>query len=410
MFSYRLQHEWARRGYDGETCWVHAKAGVIPAGLWTPTSGPVAVMTLQPLLLSGSDVFSGLSDMWSEDRGATWSPLRDCSGALGRRSTSHGLEEVLCDATPAWHAGSRKLLLTGHVARYRDNAIASGIIGRGVTYSSLNLESRTWASWKTLAMPDSEAACFDVGAGCTQRFDLENGDILLPVYFSPRNATSYLATVLRCRFDGNTLTYVEHGSALGTPEPRGLYEPSLTRFQGRFFLTLRNDQRAYVAVGDDGLHFEPARPWLFDDGSPLESCNTQQHWVAHGDALYLVYTRNRLDNAHVFRNRAPLLMARVDPVRLCVIRETERVLVPERGARLGNFAVTQVDENEIWVTVSEWMQNGGPWARNMMEKLGRVEPGDPDIPASPFKYAAEVSCFGSDNTTWIARLLWPRPR
>ena len=408
--NYRLQHEWARRGFDGKTCWVHAKAGVIPAGLWTPTSGPVAVMTMQPLQLSGSDLFSGLSDMWSEDRGATWSPLRDCSSTLGRRPTTHGLEEVICDATPAWHAASQKLLLTGHVARYKGDALASGIIGRAVTYSSFDLESRTWAPWKTLEMPDSEKEFFDVGAGCTQRFDLENGDILLPAYHGPRNAATFRTTVLRCRFDGDTLTYVEHGTSLETPEPRGLYEPSLTRFQGRFFLTLRNDRRGYVAVGDDGLHFEPAKPWLFDDGSPLGSYNTQQHWITHGDALFLVYTRSGLNNDHVFRNRAPLVMAQVDPVRLCVIRGTERVLVPERGARLGNFAVTQMDENETWATVCEWMQNGLPWARNMMEKLDRIEPEAQKIPSSPSHYAAEVSCFGSDNTTWIARLLWAPSR
>jgi uncharacterized cupin superfamily protein len=35
-------------------------------------------------------------------------------------------------------------------------------------------------------------------------------------------------------------------------------------------------------------------------------------------------------------------MAQVDPTRLRVIRKTERVLVPERGARLGNFGVNLV--------------------------------------------------------------------
>src|SRR5438046_1668521 len=33
-----------------------------------------------------------------------------------------------------------------------------------------------------------------------------------------------------------------------------------------------------------------------------------------------------------------------------------RVLVAERGARLGNFAVVDVTPGETWVTVAEWMQ------------------------------------------------------
>lgn len=403
---YQLQHEWARRGFDGKFCWVHARAGTIPAGHWTPTSGPVAVMTMQPLKLSGSDLFSGLSDMWSEDRGKTWTPLRDCSDRLGRRPAAHGLEEVICDATPAWHAASQKLLLTGHVARYQGDVLATGVLGRRVTYSAFDIGSRTWAPWKSLEMPDADPDLFDVGAGCTQRFDLENGDILLPVYHAPQNAKTFCSSVLRCRFDGETLTCVERGTPLEWPEPRGLYEPSLIRFQDRFYLTLRNDRQGYVAASDDGLHFEPARPWLFDDGLPLGNYNTQQHWVAHGDTLFLVYTRSGLNNDHVFRNRAPLVMAQVDPDRLCVIRSSERVIVPERGARLGNFAITQVDENETWVTVCEWMQNTMPWARNMLEKLGRIEPGASTLPSSSNHYADEVSCFGSDNTTWIARLLW----
>jgi hypothetical protein len=366
-------------------------------------------MTMQPLQLSGSDMFWGLSDTWSEDMGVTWSPLRDCSSALGRRPTTNGIEEVICDATPAWHAASQTLLITGHIGQYKGTDHAANINSRAPAYAAFDIPSRTWSPWKKLAMPDAETRFFNTGAGCTQRFDLENGDILLPIYYGPKNGTTALTTVCRCRFDGTTLTYLEHGTELGTPEPRGLYEPSLTRFQNRFFLTMRNDQRGYVAVGDDGLHFGPATPWLFDDGTPLGSYNTQQHWVTHSDSLFLVYTRSGLNNDHVFRHRAPLVMAQVDPDRLCVIRSTERILVPERGARLGNFAVTQVNENETWVTVNEWMQNSLPWAQAMMTKLGRIEPGAKGIPPSPNNYADEVACFGSDNTSWVARLQWETP-
>ena len=46
-------------------------------------------------------------------------------------------------------------------------------------------------------------------------------------------------------------------------------------------------------------------------------------------------------------------MAQVDPDKLQVIRSTEKILVPERGATLGNSGVTVLNPNESWITVSE---------------------------------------------------------
>jgi hypothetical protein len=148
---------------------------------------------------------------------------------------------------------------------------------------------------------------------------------------------------------------------------------------------MRNDRAAYVATSDDGLHFGPVQRWRFDDGKDLGSQNTQQHWVTHSDGLFLVYTRTGANNDHVFRHRAPLFIAQVDPEKLHVLRTTERILVPERGAGLGNaFGVTEVSENETWVTTAEWMQ--GP--------KGILLPGNP---------------YGSDNSVFAARIQWKAP-
>ncbi|MPN17599.1 hypothetical protein SDC9_164954 [bioreactor metagenome] len=88
--------------------------------------------------------------------------------------------------------------------------------------------------------------------------------------------------------------------------------------------------------------------------------------------LYLVYTRKGANNDHIPRHRAPLFIAEVDPERLCVIRATEQIVVPERGARLGNFGITRVSDRESWVTVSEWMQTTwpDPWDCTVCEKYG----------------------------------------
>jgi len=64
--------------------------------------------------------------------------------------------------------------------------------------------------------------------------------------------------------------------------------------------------------------------------------NTQAHWLDHGEKLYLSYTRRGADNDHIMRNRAPLFIAEVDREHLHVLRATERVLIPEQGATMGN--------------------------------------------------------------------------
>ena len=129
----------------------------------------------------------------------------------------------------------------------------------------------------------------------------------------------------------------------------------------------------------DGQQFDPIKPWKFDDGTDLGSYNTQAHWVAHSEALFLVYTRRGADNDHVARNRAPLFMAQVDTEKLCVIRSSEVALTPNRGAQQGNFGVVEVSREETWVTTSEWMQPKG------------------------------VEKYGSDGSIFIARIHWKKP-
>jgi hypothetical protein len=160
---------------------------------------------------------------------------------------------------------------------------------------------------------------------------------------------------------------------------RGLYEPSLIAFRGRYFLTLRNDLRGYVSVSDDGLTFAEPQPWRFDDGTELGSYNTQQHWLAHSDGLFLCYTRRGANNDHIMRHRAPLFLAQVDPETLRVLRRTEKVVVPERGAELGNFGASAISETESWITVSEGM------------------------------FMKDSRKRGAEGATFVARVQWAKP-
>lgn len=366
-----------RHGFDLKTCWVHARAGIIPAGAaGNPSAGPLAVMTMQKLLLTGSDVFYGLNSMVSTDLGRTWTDPQP-QAAMARRDEGDGVEAVVANFTPKWHAATGRLLGTGNLLRYKGDKLLPGRRAE-VSWSVYDPAARTWSAPGVLALPD-EAKFQMATAGCTQRVDLPGGDTLLPIYFRASDATRSSATVVRCRFDGHALKYLEHGTELTEPEARGYGEPSLAQFRGRFYLTLRHDKFGAVAASADGLHFDAPRKWTFDDGSDLGNYNTQQHWVTHSDGLFLVYTRRGANNDRVFRHRAPLFIARVDPEKLCVIRATERAIVPERGARLGNFGVTDVGPGETWVTVAEWMQPRG------------------------------VEKYGGDNAVYVARLIWSKP-
>lgn len=370
--DYGVRLDVVRSGFDKEQCWVHARAGAIPG------EPPTVVMTMQRLDLSGSDVFFALHTLRTKDLDGHWTEPKKMA-AFTRRKEPDGKETVVCDFTPKWHAATKTLLGTGHTAQYRGKHLAKDR-ERTAVYAVYEPEKKTFNAWRVLEMPHvdppEQDPFYNYGAGSTQRYDLPNGEVLLPVYHKAKGAKHYSSSVLRCGFDGETLRFIEAGEPVSVPIKRGLYEPSVTAFQGRVFMTLRNDDNGYVAVSGDGLHFSTPKIWRFDDGEPLGNYNTQQHWVAHPDALFLVYTRKGADNDHVFRHRAPLFIGRVDPGRLCIVRDTERVLVPERGARLGNFGVTRVSPDETWVTAAEWMQPRG------------------------------CEQYGSDNSVYAARIEW----
>jgi hypothetical protein len=378
--AYQLQLDVVAEGMDGEKCWFHPRAGAMPG------PRPVVVLTMQKWNVKRSDVFYAVTSGESADLGATWTPWVEHAATLGRHRLDAAREEGICDFTPKWHAASGRLLGTGHTVYYDHDKLVP-VRPRHTVWSVYDPATKAWSQWAKLQMPDMPRFA-NAGAGSTQRVDLANGDILLPIYAKEISARAYFATVVRCRFDGRSLRYLEHGSELCIDIDRGFVEPSLTQFGGHYFLTLRNDRAAYVARSDDGLRFGEARPWKFDDGTELGSYNTQAHWVTHADGVFLAYTRRGANNENMARarHRAPLFLAQVDPERLVVLRATERELVPNKGAQLGNFAVVDVSERETWVTTSEGMAPGNPaeYGAN-----GRV-------------YAARI-IWSKANSTWNRR-------
>ena len=335
---------------DG-TYWMQARAGVV-----FPDSDDKSktVITMQKIDRVGTHMYHGLADMWSSDLGQTWTAPKELNSG-DRIVHKDGLLEAPVDMTPQWHQKTSTLLATG--ATFWQDPKTQKNIPRGpsdTAYTVYDPQTQEWSVWQKLKMPAGPKFFF-ARAGCSQRVDLPNGDILLPIYFYAKGKEEInYVTVVRCSFDGHTLAYQEHGSELivdlhAKRKRTGLYEPSLTLFNGKYLLTLRADEGAFVAVSDDGLHFSEPKPWKFDDGQLLGSYNTQQHWVTHSDGLFLAYARRGADNDNVYRHRAPIFIARVDPDKLVVLRNTEQEVLPNLGKAFGNFGVCNVNENETWL-------------------------------------------------------------
>ena len=377
VVDFKIELDVVLKHDDGDYIWFHPRVAAIPCA--ESDGSPTVIMTLQKHL-QADDHYSGLSVMRTDDLGTSWSgPV--APPELDWQKVSEQVTVSIANVTPGWHAPTQKLLAIGaqvwydpegHILRDKMNSTAYAVHDPG---------KGTWSKWQVLAMPPDEKFNYCLSS-CAQWLAEPDSTLLLPFSFGKNSKEPMSVLVARCKFDGQRLTYVRHGNTLSLNVERGLCEPSLIKFSNKYYLTIRNDLKGYVTVSDDGLHFRPIKEWRFDDGTDLGNYNTQQHWLAHSNGLFLVYTRRGANNDHIMRHRAPLFIAQVDPEELCVIRKTERVLIPEQGAPMGNFGAAAITETESWVTVSEFM-----WPSWNVEARKR----------------------GAAGRTFIARVIWSNP-
>lgn len=374
------KHTLWRNRDGGAVTWFHPRCCMVPR-----TEGkPFALMTLQEI--AGSDYFGPVHWTLSEDMGERWMDPAPIP-SLGRRPVDghEGLEEGVCDVVPEYHPQTDTVLAMGHNVFYRGPKFSVGDqLARHPVYTVRKPDS-TWSERKVLEWDDPRGAK-SYSNGCGQRVTLPDGDVLMSLCFHAGEGDRKVVGA-RCRFDGDTLSIRETGPALSLKVSRGLLEPSVTRFGGRLFLTMRaEDDRGYVAVSDDGLDYGEKKAWTWDDGEPLAMSTTQQHWLTHSDALHLVYTRKDASNEKVIRWRSPLWVARVDAERLCLIRETERIVLPLVGdgvaapdevALMGNFHVTNASPEQSWVTVGEWKPRRGARGDTLLARLVWSHPNRP---------------------------------
>ena len=367
-----------RRGRNGSgPTWFHPKVCMVP-----DASGAMALMTLQTI--SGSDYFGPVHWMTSRDLGRTWSEPQPVP-ALGRVKQPDGAEEGVCDVVPEWHPKTKTVLALGQNIFYSGPKFSADQPPRWPIYAVWR--NGQWGARRRLEWNDPRGA-YIYSNNCGQRVVLPNGDILLAFsYGSTSNQPRSVSAVI-CSYDGEMLSVLKVGREIRHEQARGLLEPSLAEFGGRFWLTLRaEDNRGYVCVSEDGLSWTPKQPWMWDDGEPLTMSTTQQHWLAHSAALHLVYTRKDPSNVNVPRWRAPLWMARVDTQTLRLIRSTERIVLPLVGdgvnapddvAYSGNFHPVNATADESWVTDGEIIPKRG-WKGDLL--LARIRWTMPNKPA-----------------------------
>ena len=361
-------------GRTGNDRWFHPRACVVPG-----ETGNSVLMTMQSI--SGSDVFGPVHWTISEDEGQTWSDPQLIPG-LGRQEFNEDLEVGVCDVTPQFHPQTNTTIAMGHNVYYRNNVLARPQLSRWPVYTIRNAAGE-WSMPRKLDWDDPRGA-FIYTCNCGQRLVLDNGDLLIAITYGPTEKSARSISTIRCTFDGEEINAVETGNALHNDVKRGLLEPSLTRYRDKYYVTIRaEDERGYVAASDDGLQWESQQAWCWEDGEPLTMSTTQQHWLEHSDALYLVYTRRDDTNAKVIRYRAPIYMAEVNTDTLRLKRETEVVVLPLSGdpkndprgvALMGNFNTTNLNPQESWVTVGEHRPAGGYRGDTLLARINWSKP------------------------------------
>ncbi len=348
--------------------WFHPRACIIP----NPDSHaqPIVFMTLQEI--TGSDVFGQVHWTMTYDLGKSWREPEPIA-AFARRDIGGGLEEGVCDVVPQLHPQTGIILAMGHNVYYSEGRLTKPAEDRFPVYAVRTPDGK-WSERMKLEWADPRGSGIYT-CGCGERLLLDDGDILVPISFGPKDRTHRSVTSFRCAFNGDELTVKQIGNELVNTAGRGLLEPSLVRWGGEYLMTIRaEDNRGYASRSADGLNWSDPQPWRFEDGETLTMSTTQQHWLPHSERLHVVYTRKTEENEKVVRWRAPLFIAAVDLDSLRIIRATEKIVFPLRGdsvnepehvARMGNFHPVTVTPRESWVTVGEARPEDG-WKGDLL--------------------------------------------
>lgn len=337
-----------------------------------PSVAPLAdgrlMMTFQSL--RNSDCYGNPRFAFSDGDLDHWYGAADIPG-METRQLAEGFYEGIADVRPFAAPDGKAVAVIGCNTHYTVHGAAfwdqSGSLPavprhRHAAYA-IYRPDRGWSQPRVLRDPAMRPEQY-WRIACAQVAFTPEGDWLLPCYFEHGEPIDYAGfrspcfavRTLKARLEGDEFRVLEWGNILSSRVRRGLIEPSVIAFENCYYLTIRaEDGCGYYSVSPDGIHWPEPKAWQFDDGTMLATDSTQQHFLAVGGKLYLLYTRDAGFNRHLMRFRAPLFIAEIDPATIRLRRATEAVALPlaERKGMpglLGNFHAVPLPDGRGVIT------------------------------------------------------------
>ncbi len=335
---------------------------------------PAVCNTANGDLIMTMQLHSGVSDQYgdpefalSQDEGATWSEPKTIE-SLRTKNISDSILEGVADVRPFYHPQTKSVIAIGCNSYYGNNKNITSDEDfdrekhKQIPVYAIYKSDGTWSQRRDLLPKSFLKDSLNWRVACTQLVVLDDGDLIIPLYLDKKDdaedSSYFVVCTVRCSFDGEDIIIKEVGECVCPREEDGYFvEPSVIKFNDKFYMTIRVNDKACCAESTDGLNWVNLKSWSWDDGEILDTENTQQHWLALGDKLYLVYTKKSKEqgNEEVMRYRAPLFTSEVDPAKCCLIRQSEQVALPlvwsdEAPGLLGNFHVFNASKTEAIIS------------------------------------------------------------
>ena len=338
----------------------HPSVTVLKDGRWMATMQDV----------SNSDFYGEPLFSISSNKGRTWSKPQVIK-PLGNtvRASAPGFIEGVADPRP-FTLQDGSVIVIGcsnfYLGDSRANTDKKNFSLLPVTksyYTIWDKTSQQWGPRYELELPGfgNRAAA----AACIQICLWDEDKIIVPFYVdadanNPHPGAPERFAVMSAvyRKVNGKLKFIAQSRTMTLPVKRGMVEPSVVQLPDKSFaMTIRaEDLRMYCSFSPDGVSWSEPQVWCWDDGVPLTTNSTQQHWLKLGKRLFLVYTRFDGSNfPKPWRYRGPLYMAEAVPGKTQLIRNSEKVVFNREkingvDLRFGNFHCTQQDDNSALVT------------------------------------------------------------
>ena len=160
--------------------WLQARTAHVPG----KASLSVTIMnqTLNRFTHNYGDIYQTIS----RNHGVTWSAPAPVP-SLHRARTADGYEVAPSDMWNQWHPKSGMVVAAGVSFHFADGRHEHQLM-RQVAYAVMDPNTQSWDSLQALELPEKDHDSQFLrapSAECSQRVDLPDGDVLLPVSYLP---------------------------------------------------------------------------------------------------------------------------------------------------------------------------------------------------------------------------------